>query len=469
MHSILRRQLARAGLSPERPPDAERWAAFLASVDASYQGHDQDRYLLERAMTLSSEEMRLLHQALRRDRERLAAVLHSLDVGLIVLDDRLHVGMANPEAARMLGVSMTELLGWTSAELDGCAEADAGLQELLAELYQGLSGGVSLRRSLAEDAFLRTPDGRQLPVAVSVVPVLHDNRMHAGVLLLRDTSDRHELELELRQAQKLEAVGRLAAGVAHELNTPIQFVGDNLSFVSTAIDGLLGVLAVSRRLAATTPASPRDGRELLEELRTALASSDSDFVAEELPQALSQTLAGVKRVTTIVAAMKSFSHPGVAKPAVADLNLAIEEAVTVARGEFKDVADVELQLSPLPPVTCFIHDLKQVFLNLVVNASHAIVERIQERPGRGRIRIGTSCEGDQIRITVHDDGVGIPDAEAEHVFEPFFTTKEPGRGTGQGLAMAHRIVVDMHGGKLGFHSVVGEGTTFEILLPVSGL
>ncbi|HYO18322.1 MAG TPA: ATP-binding protein [Dermatophilaceae bacterium] len=460
MHSVLLRQLGRLNLSETQPPDLAAWNELLRLVGAAYCGHDQDRYLLERAMTLSSAEMRALHVTLRRDRERLAAVIHSLDKGLIVLDQSLQVEFANPEAARIVGVSPQELEAWTVKDLQRCAGGDPALAAVFDELAASTAEG-SLARQKCDDAWLRSADGRAVPVSAGVMPVHHEGRVHGAVVVLGDVSERQSLELELRQAQKLEAVGRLAAGVAHEINTPMQFVADNLRFIDCSASSLLGVLAAGQSL---TEAARGDDRTRA--LADAIEACDPEFLTEELAEALTHSRDGVERVTSIVRAMKSFSHPGSVSPCPADLNKALQDSVTVARGEFRGVADVDLQLGDVPHVVCLVHDLKQVFLNLVINASHAIADRAKVLPGQGTITVTSSRRGDWVVITIGDDGTGIPDDVADHIFEPFFTTKQVGRGSGQGLALAHSVIVDGHRGRLTFTSQVGVGTTFEIELPI---
>jgi len=194
--------------------------------------------------------------------------------------------------------------------------------------------------------------------------------------------------------------------------------------------------------------------------------ADCAYLLEEIPQALAQTLDGVTRVATIVRAMKEFAHPEGKEMAAADINKALLSTLTVARNELKYVADVETEFGDLPLVVCNIGDINQVFLNLLVNAAHAIAEGTKGSGEKGKIQVRTSSEGNAVLVTISDTGCGIPEANRSKVFDPFFTTKEVGRGTGQGLAIARSVVVERHKGSLNFESEVGKGTTFCIRLPI---
>jgi two-component system, NtrC family, sensor kinase len=271
--------------------------------------------------------------------------------------------------------------------------------------------------------------------------------------------------MELRQAQKLESVGRLASGIAHEINTPIQFVGDNTRFLEdsfASIKALLDKFAELRNAAASGAVSA----DLLREVQRVEHETDCAYLLDEIPQAIRQTMEGVDRVATIVRAMKEFAHPEGKAMMQADLNKALLSTMTVARNEWKYVADIETELGELPLVVCNVDDLNQVFLNLLVNAAHAIADVVKDG-GKGGIAIRTAAEGDKVHISIADTGAGIPEAIRTKVFDPFFTTKEVGRGTGQGLAIARSVIVDRHKGNLTFESEVGKGTTFHIWLPVS--
>lgn len=285
---------------------------------------------------------------------------------------------------------------------------------------------------------------------------------------LRGDRERHQIEIQLRHAQKLEAIGQLAAGIAHEINTPTQFIGDNARFLKEAFQDLQPLFQLQPRLltAAQEGTLPLP---LATELSVALQTADLNYLVDEIPKALRQSLDGVERVSGIVHAMKEFSHPGSAEKARVDLNHAIATTLTVCRNEWKHVAEVVTRFEPkLPLVPAFASDLNQVFLNLVVNATHAIADLPKERrSGKGVITIETKKAEDEVEIRIADTGTGIPTEHQARIFEPFFTTKGVGKGTGQGLALTHAVVVNKHGGSIRFETEPGRGTTFILRLPLT--
>jgi two-component system, NtrC family, sensor kinase len=284
--------------------------------------------------------------------------------------------------------------------------------------------------------------------------------------LLAEMRERERMAIELRLAHKLESVGRLASGLAHEINTPIQYVGDSVHFLRTAfadLDGLLGAYRTATRQlidgAAATGISAR-----LEQLDKA---ADIAFLHDEVPRAIERTLEGADRVAAIVRAMKEFAYPDAVEQSPADLNHALHTTLTVARSEYKHIASVATELGELPPVVCNVGELNQVFLNLIVNAAHAIQDSGKDA-STGRIAIATRATGQWVEISVTDNGCGIAAENLEKIFDPFFTTKPVGRGTGQGLAITRSIVHDKHGGQMEVQSKLGEGTCFVVRLPVPG-
>jgi signal transduction histidine kinase len=281
----------------------------------------------------------------------------------------------------------------------------------------------------------------------------------------RAEHEQRVLQDELAHSQKLESVGRLAAGVAHEINTPIQYVGDSVSFFATALADLRELLASYRELCRAVQqgvAVPADAERViaLEE------EADLTYLLEQLPRAVERAGEGIGRVATIVRSMKEFAHPDRAEKAPADINRALLTTVTVAGHAVRGVAEIETELGEIPLLPCHLGALNQVFLNLVVNAADAIEEKIAGTAEKGRIRIKTTQAGDAVLVAISDDGNGIPEQVKPRIFDQFFTTKPVGKGTGQGLAIAHKIVAS-HAGTIWFESQAGQGTTFFVRLPLA--
>jgi signal transduction histidine kinase len=279
----------------------------------------------------------------------------------------------------------------------------------------------------------------------------------ANARLADELAWRDRVETEMRVSQRLEAVGQLAAGIAHEINNPLQYVGDHLEFIQDSTADLLDLVGrVEAAVIGPTDDVERDARAVLDAL-------DLPYLQRELPGALAAIQDGISRISSIVRAMKELSHPGTSDARVADINRAIESALEISANSYRGVADLEKQLAPLPPVTCYVAELGQVFLNLIVNAAHAM-----ENHERGKLVVRSAVDGDHVVISIADTGGGIPPEIQQRIFDPFFTTKEVGRGTGQGLSIARAIVVDRHRGSLSFESVAGRGTTFVIRIPIEG-
>jgi PAS domain S-box-containing protein len=400
--------------------------------------------------TLAGEAALTLDQLLSRS--RLSVVVeHSPDVLMLAAESGA-IRFANPAAAAVLGCDRDELIGrnlWSLMHPDDRAV----LQDPVPG--QPAPAGRSCR--------LRGHDGAEWTDLEATVEYVSEHDGSRSILFTaRDVSERVRLELELRHAQKLESVGRLAAGIAHEINTPIQFVGDNVRFLSDAFTDLGRLYAAYGELLTAA----RDGGDLAgaaQEAESVAADIDIEFVMDEVPVAISQTLEGVTRVANIVRAMKAFGHPGADEKTQADLNESIRNTLVVANNEIKYVADVRTELADLPPVHCHLGDINQIVLNLVVNAAHAIAAADR---GRGTITVRTYADGADAVIEVGDTGTGVDPAIADKLFDPFFTTKEVGTGTGQGLALVRTLVADRHGGTIDFTSEPGVGTTFAVRLPV---
>ncbi len=335
-----------------------------------------------------------------------------------------------------------------------------------------------------DDIRFTRADGKEGFVGITVNPIKDHTKVGNGLravpngaflLLGADITQRRILESQLAQSQKLESIGRLAAGIAHEINTPTQYVGDNIRFLQDAfgdVTTLLGKYDQLLKASKENTITP----ELIEDVESAAQTADVEYLMEEIPAAIKQSLEGVERVAKIVRAMKGFSHPGVEEKTPIDLNKSIESTITVARNEWKYVADMETDFDPnLPFVTCLPGDLNQVFLNMIVNSAHAIADVVGDGSnGKGTITISTRHVKDPnhrgrdwAEVRIRDTGTGIPKDVIPKIFDPFFTTKQVGKGTGQGLAISYNVVVEKHGGTIDVESEVGKGTTFIIRLPIS--
>lgn len=383
-------------------------------------------------------------------------------MGLLTPDGKLVE--ANQTALALAGGNGRELLGKPFWETTWWAHSTE-MQKAVHRAVRAAAAGELVRF----EATLRSADGALRHADFSLKPVA-DERGQVVLLIPegRDISDRKRAETELAHAQKLEAIGRLAAGVAHEINTPAQYVGDNLRFLEEAFGSLESLLAALEDLDCGVEPDDRS-RGAMAEIETRAAALDTPYLRREIPSALRQSLEGIEQIASIVRAMKEFSYPGSDDKRLVDVNRAIRNTVTVAHNQWKHVARIETDLDPsLPLVPCIVAGLNQTVLNLLINAADAISDVVGDGSrGLGTITIRTRCEGDWAEIEIADTGTGIPEEIRSRVFEPFFTTKEVGCGTGQGLAIARSTIVERLGGTIRFETEMGQGTRFIVRLPIS--
>jgi signal transduction histidine kinase len=289
--------------------------------------------------------------------------------------------------------------------------------------------------------------------------------LEANTALESAMAERKLMEGQLVQAQKLESIGQLAAGIAHEVNTPIQYIGDNCLFLKTSFVEMRALVDQHLELLDFVKKANLNA-ELAARMENNLAHLDTAFLIEEIPKAIDQSLEGVERVSQIVKAMKEFAHPGSGEKAPVNLNHAIRNTLMVCRNEVKHSANVITDLEPgLPLVHCLLGEFNQVILNLVVNAAHAM-QGARKDGSLGTIKVSTRADGEFVEIRVQDNGTGIPAGIRDKIFDPFFTTKEVGKGSGQGLAIARNAIVKKHGGTLTFETEEGVGTTFIVRMPI---
>ncbi|MBM9614962.1 hypothetical protein JWJ90_11775 [Desulfobulbus rhabdoformis] len=330
------------------------------------------------------------------------------------------------------------------------------IQVLMDTVEQQYAGGGSTMELLTQNLSLER-----------IVQRKTEHLRQQGEALKQALKELQVTQSQLIHANKLESVGQLAAGIAHEINTPTQFIGSNIDFLGESFEGMQRIIhMLNRQVERTEGDTISLSKSMVNGLMTEV---DWEYLEEETPAAIKQSKEGVKRIASIVMAMKEFSHPSSKEKAKNDINKLIETTVIVTSNEWKYVADVQTDLDPdLPLVSSLADELGQVLLNILVNAVHAIEAKIKEGGGaeKGLIAISTTSLGEDVQISIRDTGVGIPEDILSRVFDPFFTTKTVGKGTGQGLAIAHDVVSKKHGGTLKVESTLGEGATFIITLPI---
>ncbi|MEO8061653.1 MAG: ATP-binding protein [Pseudomonadota bacterium] len=398
----------------------------------------------------------------------LEAALDASAQFVLVTDRKGNIVFANQALALQHGRSREDLIG-ESVELVMPSDKNREHMELLRDAFRASRavrvvvrghhpGGAPMWLNLAISPVCSSGDRAShfIGIATDITESIEDARIKGEMQARIDSQaqEQERLTVELRLAQKLEALGRLAAGVAHEINTPIQYISDNVTFMRDSLDDFVKVISAYEM-------SVDQGNEMAEQV-------ELSYLMNELPKSIDRTQEGVRRVANIVRAMKEFSHPGSDAHSLADLNRALERTLEIARSEYKHVATVEMCLGSLPHIPCNIGELNQVFLNMLVNAAHAI-EKAGRDSSSGRISITSELIGAEVILTFEDNGCGIPSEHLDKIFEPFFTTKEVGKGTGQGLAITRSIVVDRHRGSIDVDSVVGTGTRITLHLPVTAL
>ncbi len=379
---------------------------------------------------------------------------------LIGVDQNSCIARWNSSAARAFGLPEDEVVGKKLA--------DCGIQWLGDDLREEIRSWSSQQGAQRRE-FQFEKDGRIRLLGLTITPVQVTGEKMATLVIGSDITDQRAMEGQLRQAQKLESVGQLAAGIAHEINTPTQYIGDNVRFLKDSFADLQGLLASYERLLVAAKANTLSS-ETIQEVADAVEHADTPYLLEEIPKAIDQTIEGVTRVAKLVSAMKEFSHPGTKEKTPVDLNRSIESTITVARNEWKYKADLETDFDPsLPPVSCLPGEFNQVILNMIVNAVHAITDVVgKEGTEKGKITVHTKKCQEWAEIRIQDTGTGIPEKARAPIFDPFFTTKDIGKGTGQGLAIARSVIVEKHGGTIHFETELGKGTTFIIRLPLDG-
>ncbi len=393
-----------------------------------------------------------------REFEHLITSLPTILIGLSRDHKIIHW---NAKAARVFNLPAADVLGLT---LEDC-----GVQWDWDKISDGiLKSQADGRNVRVDNIHFCTADGEDRYLGLSIMPFKGEYQSLLGLTIIgADITDRIKFEVQMQQSQKMEAIGQLAAGIAHEINTPTQFVGDNTRFLQDAFSDFIEICNLSTQMIAAAK-SKSLSEQFVQEIETQFETLEIAYLVEEVPQAIQQTLKGIDRITNIVQAMKIFAHPGGIEKEPIDINKEIEKTITITRNEWKYVAEMTTEFdASLPSVPCHRAEFNQVVLNLIVNAAHAIAD-VNREPSceKGIITISSARDGDRVEIRISDTGPGIPEEIRHRIFDLFFTTKEPGRGTGQGLAIAHSVIVDKHGGTIEIETEENRGTTFVIRLPL---
>jgi PAS domain S-box-containing protein len=404
------------------------------------------------------------------DRELLRALLETLPESVYFKDTQSRMLRVSQAMAVKMGFSKaSDLIGHTDFDFFSIDHA----QPAYDDEQRVIKTGKPIIDVEEKEVW---PDGRVGWASTTKLPLFDRNGNIVGTYgISRDITakkeaeqQQRELESQLQLAQKLESVGRLAAGIAHEINTPTQFITDNTRFLITSLNQIAEVIAAYRAFVSHVKADPSQS-EACAALQAIEEKAEIDYLLQEIPRTLDQSLDGLGRVARIVRSLKEFSHPSSNRVTSMDLNHAIETAINVCRHEWKYVADVATEFDPkLPPVSCILDEFNQVMLNLLINAAHAIgtAQKAKNSSEKGTITVRTSHDSEYAIVAVTDTGTGIADEYKHRIFEPFFTTKEVGKGTGQGLNLVHTIVVKHHHGAIDFSTEVGRGTTFFVRLPL---
>ena len=453
----------------------QAWFEFAAlgrrCLDVTYYPYYDDAGTVTHTVVVSRDvtERKRAEDALQQahaQNEQLLATIPSILIG-VSPDDR--ITHWNAPAKTAFGIAATGVVERPFAE--------CGIQWDWTEITRRIADCRNENRPahLSDIRYTR-PDGKDGFLNVAVNPFVGEEPGQSGFLLLgEEITERKILEMQLAQAQKLEAIGQLAAGIAHEINTPIQYVGDNTRFVQESFADVSNLLEKYRHLLKAAQAGPVPS-ELVVEVKNAVDDADVEYLSEEITSAIQESLEGIAHVTEIVRAMRGFSHPGVEEKTATDINDIVKGAITVARNEWKHIAEMETDFdTSLPLVPCLPGEFSQAILNVLVNAAHAIADVMRDGSGakepalslsKGTIAVSTRQDGDWAEIRISDTGTGILKEVQPRIFDPFFTTKDVGKGTGQGLAIAHNVVVEKHSGVITFETEVGKGTTFIIRLPI---
>jgi len=423
----------------------------------------------ERTSELSRVNFELKHEIKERELSEKALIetynennqiLSSISSIIIGVNSSHNVTQWNDVAANLFGLTTNEVMGRDFFQLP----IPWDWEKIIHETDICCEKREKIRM---DDLILEKTGEENRILGITLTPLYLQEGEEPGFLLVgSDITERRQLENSLNESRKMEAIGLMAAGIAHEINTPTQLVGSNLRYIGKQLDDVLSLIDQVNELNRDVKMGCAT-REKAVALEKSADAAHIDFFRKEAPRAISDSLEGIDRISRIVSAMRYYSHPGSATREPANINQIIQNALSLSRNEWKSVAEIKTDLAEdLPAILCLPSELGQVFLNLIVNAAHAIRDVCKENPSfKGLITISSRSLDGSLEIRVTDTGTGIPEAIRNKIFDPFFTTKDVGIGTGQGLAICYTVIVKKHGGTLDFETEVGRGTTFIIRLP----
>lgn len=419
--------------------------------------HPSEAHLYYRDIATSLSDVLKLAQErihfdqLNKQNIRLIDEMSSAVIGIDIHDSVTHW---NNQSELYFGVKQNQAVGQKLSDLNINCD-----WELIADnIKRCINNNAPTDRFNA--TYKRKDEGSARILSISITPFIETNGAFTGyLLLLDDITEKNHMEKQHQQSMYLESIGQLSAGIAHEINTPMQYISDNLNFLKDSYNETNRALRDIKKALLNNSLT-------IELLESIFEEADLEYLSKELPLAFEQTSEGVDRVCTIIKAMKEYSHPTSDKKTKTDINKCIESTVIISKHTWKYHAEMILELDPeLKPVMCYPGPFNEVILNIIVNAADAIKEQSKnDNNEKGEIKIETIGKEDVAEIRISDTGGGIPESIQEKIFDPFFTTKEVGKGTGQGLALSYRIIKERHNGEMFFETVPGVNTVFIIQL-----